>query len=365
MTRRRFYLVYAAAWQPYALSYYLLFRLAGFSTNPLLEVLYNIAPAMAAGILVVRWCALVPWRKHGQPWFYPAQLGAAVVYALLWYAGVLFSGSLGHALETHHFIIGSFGGYALQWQFFSGLMIYGNIAGAVYVLQANESLRVEERRRERAEALQTSAELSALRAQLNPHFLFNTLNSIVALAGPGQPKTTHAIAQLASMLRYTLNQCTDEDGVSLREELEFTEQYLALEMLRLGERLTISRDVRPAALSCRLPPLTVQPLVENAIRHGISPLARGGTLSLRAVLRGTALHLEVEDDGAGADVKGLRTASGLGMRTVRQRLELFSHGQARVAVCSAPNAGYTVSITLPQDTHELAQPVPEHSRTSL
>lgn len=363
MNRRRFYLVYAAAWTPYALSYYVLFRRMGIGPHPVLEVLYNIAPAAAAGALVVRWCALVPWLKHRFFWFYPAQLGAAVGYALLWYAGVLFIGSLGHALETHRFVLGSFSGYALQWQFFSGLMIYGNIAGAVYVLQASESLRAEERRRERAEALQTSAELSALRAQLNPHFLFNTLNSIAALAGPDQPRTMHAVAQLASMLRYTLHQGTDDEGVSLRQELEFTDQYLDLEALRLGKRLSIVRDIAPATLSCRLPPLTVQPLVENAIRHGISPLARGGTLWVRAELRGTALHIEVMDDGAGADSERLTAASGIGTRTVRQRLELFSNGQAHVAFRSAPGHGCTVSVTLPQSSPERAGTVPEPSWT--
>ena len=249
---------------------------------PALWTAYNIVPGMMAGVLVVFWCGALSWRLHNRWWFYPAQAGSAVFYSLLWAAGVLLAGSIGNAMKTHHFTFGLFSGYGLQWQSFSGLMIYCNIVGVCYVVQAQASLALEERRRERAEALQISAQLSVLRAQLNPHFLFITLNSIAALAGPAQPGTLQAISELADMLRYTLGHTVADDEVSLREELGFTEQYLALEQLRLGTRLKVVRDLHPDALRCMLPPLTVQPLVENAIRHGLAPRAEGGTITLRA-----------------------------------------------------------------------------------
>ena len=356
MTRSRFWLFYMAAWTPYALSYFVLFRLLPGHLEASRQTAYNILPAVALGVFIMPWTRVLSWRFHARWWFYPAQLGSAIAYSFFWYLGVLIAGSTGQALVTHHLQLGYFSYYALQWQFFSGLMIYGNIAGILYVREVNQRLRQEERRREQAESLRTTAELSALRAQLNPHFLFNTLNSIMALAGPGQPRTMQAIAQLAAMLRYSLGQNTEE-GVSLRQELEFTEQYLALEALRFDDRLRVRREISPAALVCRLPPLTLQPLVENAIRHGIEPRAAVGTLMLRATLLEGVLHLEIQDDGLGSDPAVIATAQGLGLRTVRQRLELFSQGSAAFQVQSAPGCGCTISLSIPQDLGEYEVPM--------
>ncbi len=360
MSRSRFWFIYAAAWIPYALSYYILFRLLPGDTQPARQTAYNILPAVALGATLVPWSRVLSWRFHRQWWFYPAQLGAAISYSLLWYVGVLLAGSVGNAFVTHRFSIGYFSYYAIQWQFFSGLMIYGNIVGILYVSQVNARLRLEVHRRELAESLQTSAELSALRAQLNPHFLFNTLNSIMALAGPDQPRTMEAISHLASMLRYTLGRNMEREDVSLRQELVFTDQYLMLESLRLGERLHIIRDLTPEALLCRLPPLTLQPLVENAIRHGIAPRATPGTLILRACVKTSTLHLEVQDDGVGGDHVAIATANGIGMRMVKQRMELFSNGRATFVMDTAPGRGCRISISLPLDSHQ-ASNLPEHA----
>ena len=362
MFRRRFWLCYFAAWLPYALSYFVLFRNLPGDADALRWTLYNIAPAAAAGVLIVLWTKTLSWRLHTRPWFYPAQVAAAVAYSSLWYFGVLVVGTVDHLLATHEFRVVYFSGYALQWQFVSGLMVYGNIAGVMYVSEVNQRLRQEERRRAQAESLRTTAELSALRAQLNPHFLFNTLNSIMALAGPGQPRTMQAIAQLAAMLRYSLSQSAEDEGVSLRQELDFTNQYLALELLRFGERLRVAQEIDTAALAWRLPPLTLQPLVENAIRHGVEPRAGAGSLALRASVLKGALHLEVQDDGLGADLSAMTAAPGLGLRTVTQRLELFSNGSATLQVHSSPGCGCIVSILLPQfccDTAERRKAEPE------
>ena len=332
---------------PYALSYYILFR--GYGTGPLLQTMYNILPAMLVGVLAVWWGRLLRWNSHERWWFYPVQLLSAIAYSLLWSLGVLVLGSVGEALLTHRFSFGLFGGYALQWQFFSGLMIYCNIVGAGYVLQANARLASEQLRREQAEALQTSAQLSALRAQLNPHFLFNTLNSIAALAGPSQVRTLQAISQLAAMLRYTLGHPGGDEEVSLREELAFTDQYLALEELRLGARLRVVREIDKEVLRCRLPPLTLQPLVENAIRHGIAPRADGGLLTIRAWREGSALQVLVEDNGLGADPIAVANASGLGLSVVRQRLALVSGQSHSLQIETSRGAGFRVAFTMPQD----------------
>ncbi len=347
--RSRFWLLFAAAWLPYAISYYVLFRFMPGSFQPIRQVLYNILPAAAVGSLIVPWSSVFCWKYHRKWWFYPGQIASAMAYSGLWYGGVLLVSSLGTAIATHRFVLGYFSAYALQWQMFSGLMIYGNIAGAMYVAQVNEQLRSEEARRLQAEALKVHAELSALRSHLNPHFLFNTLNSIMALAGPEQPRVMQAIGQLAGMLRYSLRQDTENEGVSLRQELAFTDQYLALEALRLGDRLQILRDISSEALTSLLPPLTLQPLVENAIRHGIAKKSGGGTIVLRAVLRQSSLYIEVEDDGMGSLRDSLLNAQGVGIRTIRQRLELFSNGEATFSVRTAPGLGCRITISLPQE----------------
>lgn len=349
MNRRRFWMIYTAAWFPYALSYYVLFRLLPGDTEPVRQVLFNVLPAALLGVAIFPWTRMLSWQSHRGWWFYPTQVASAIAYSLLWYFGVLVAGSLGQALTTHRLALGYFSEYAAQWQFFSGLMIYGNIAGVSYVMQVNAHLRAETQRRELAESLRNAAELSALRAQLHPHFLFNTLNSIMALAGPEQPQTMQAIAQLASMLRYTLGRDASGDDVSLRQELEFTEQYLQLESLRLGQRLLVRQEVTPEALICRVPPLTLQPLVENAIRHGIAPRAGAGTVTICAHVADGALRLVVRDNGRGAALSSFETSDGLGVRTVRQRIAMFTNQRGAVAVESAPGHGCSVSICIPLD----------------
>lgn len=366
--RYRFWILYTAAWSPYAISYYIL-----FAANPALrhtaavETFYNIAPAYLLGLAALRWCRAIPWL-HRRPWFYPVQIASAGIYSLLWLVAVLVVSSFGNAVISHRLTFGHYSSYALQWQFISGLMVYGNIAGFAYVSEVNRNLREEERRREAAEVLKAKAELAALRAQLNPHFLFNTLNSLMGLMDRNMEDAKNALTQLADMLRYALKSdpARNEDDVSLREELRFADAYLALEKLRLGDRLHIERYIHPEVLQCRLPALTIQPLVENAIRHGIAPRSRMGTLTLAAGLNQNALSIRISDDGVGTETVRALSAAGTGIRTVRQRLMLYSKGTATFEVEGTPGFGFTVSILLPLDTSEeeevsMGQPVGENN----
>lgn len=355
LKRPRFWFLYAAAWSPYAISYYVL-----FTANPSLrhlaaaETFYNIAPAFLLGLAALRWCRSISWALHRRFWFYPLQILSGAVFSLLWLFAVLMVSSIGNAILTGRFVFGHFSSYALQWQLFSGMMIYGNIAGFTYVSEVNRSLLEEERRREVAESLQAKAELTALRAQLNPHFLFNTLNSLMGLIDQSSEDAKKAIAQLADMLRYALRKYPNgnDDGVSLREELHFVDSYLALEKLRLGGRLHVELRIAPDVLQSRLPALTIQPLIENAVRHGIAPRSRPGTLTLSAKRQGDAVAIRVADDGVGAEPKRALAAPGTGIRIVRQRLMLYSDGKASFRVETAPGSGFSVSILLPQSGME-------------
>lgn len=254
-------------------------------------------------------------------------------------------------IVLHRWRFNAWGIYAAQWQAFSGLMVYGTMVGFSYMVQAQERAQREERLRMEAEALRVRSDLSALRSQLNPHFLFNTLNSVIALVGTDPRKAEQALLSLSSMLRYALGSRRDIERAeaTFEEELRFTEAYLALEKLRLGDRLRVERSIDPAALTSELPSLTLQPLVETAIKHSISKRPEGGTLAIRANASQGVLLIDVWDDGDGVSPEQLANSSGLGLKTVRRRVELYYEELASMSVVSTPKGGMTVSLRLPQD----------------
>lgn len=199
-----------------------------------------------------------------------------------------------------------------------------------------------------AEGALVRAELAAISGKLNPHFLFNTLNTLIALTRKDAAAAEQALLGFARMMRYVLDtQRAAADRVPLRDELEFVRDYLALEALRLGPRLVVQWDVDDTLLDHGIPPLTLQPLVENAITHGIAPRVAGGSVQIQARRDGTQLHLAVADDGQGS---GSGTAGhGVGLGALRRRFEIDYGGRARLDVHSRPGAGFRVDITLPLD----------------
>lgn len=193
-------------------------------------------------------------------------------------------------------------------------------------------------------------ELRALQAQVNPHFLFNTLSSIAACSFmEGAPKTNELVQALARLLRYTLRQIGQM--VDLEEELRHVRDYLLIEQTRFGDRISVAYVISPEALRTRLPLLTLQPLVENAIIHGLEPKA-GGTVTIAARVEAARALVQVIDDGAGMDgpvTSGAQTShvTGLGLENVRRRLEHAFGEQGSLAVDSRPGQGTTVTLTLP------------------
>jgi LytS/YehU family sensor histidine kinase len=179
--------------------------------------------------------------------------------------------------------------------------------------------RAEIRQRQLGEALQ-AAELRLLKSQLNPHFLFNALNGLRSLIADEPARARVAVTQLARLLRYTLA-AGDEDLVSLERELELVDDYLALESLRLADRLRIERDIAPEARAVRLPAMMLQTLVENAIKHGISALKEGGTLAIGARVERERLVIEVSNPCPREPAAG--NAEGVGLRNSSERLRLM------------------------------------------
>jgi len=197
------------------------------------------------------------------------------------------------------------------------------------------------------EAQLARAQLDALRAQLNPHFLFNALNSVAMLVRAGaRGEAVHALAELAELLRRALYGPSTPE-VSLREELGFVERYLGVERMRFQDRLQVTVDVAPDALDAAVPNLLLQPLVENALKHGIAPRAAGGRVTVRARVDGGVLQLEVADDGAGLAATATSGAAGLGLANTRARLDRLYGGAARLHLHAGAQGGAVVRVELP------------------
>jgi hypothetical protein len=188
------------------------------------------------------------------------------------------------------------------------------------------------------------AQLDRLKSQLQPHFLFNTLNSISVLVQDDPATAQRMIGQLSELLRIAVD-TTDAQLVSLREELDFTTRYLAIQQLRFGDRLRVDLNVEQPAYAATVPHLLLQPLVENAVRHGLDS-AHGGTVALKANLLNGTLVVAISDSGAGSTDQG----AGVGLTNTRARLEFFYGREAELSFAHGEN-GSTVTVTIPQSPH--------------
>ena len=232
--------------------------------------------------------------------------------------------------------------------FASGALLYTLAAVFHYLLLAVESTQRAERHAIEAAMLAREAELRALKAQVHPHFLFNSLNSISALTTSDPAGAREMCVLLAEFFRKSLA-LGDRGSVSLEEELEVARTYLAIERLRLGARLTVEESVDERGRACRVPPLILQPLVENAIRHGIATRTEGGVLALRAQAENGRLVVQVEnpfDPEAPA-----RPGIGLGITNVRRRL-LARYGDAAGLDAQRTEGRFQVTLHLPVETTE-------------
>lgn len=194
-------------------------------------------------------------------------------------------------------------------------------------------------------ALVTQAELDALRARVSPHFLFNTLTTIAALTRTDPDRAHDLVVDFAEYFRDSLAQ--HAEFVSLDEELEHVEQYLRFELARFGDRLHVAFEVDPRARLALVPVLSVQPLVENAIAHGLAPRGGAGTVRVRARLEGEGTEIEVSDDGVGFSGKPRPVGNGIGMDNVDQRLTKLFGPDSALRVNSVPGQGTTVGFRVP------------------
>ena len=234
---------------------------------------------------------------------------------------------------------------ALGATFFFNLLVYWGIVAGQNAFTYYWKFHERELHAAELETRLTEARLQALQMQLNPHFLFNTLNAIASLMHKDVDEADRMIVRLSELLRYALDS-TNEQEVPLRQELDFLGRYLDIQRARFGDRLTIQHDIAEDVLNARVPNLILQPLVENAIEHGIEPHARAGEIVLRASRRENRLVLEVQDNGVGL-ANGLQPADGIGLSNTRARLlQLYGTAQ-RFELVAGTSVGLTVRIEIP------------------
>ncbi len=294
-----------------------------------------IGAAALLGIAVWRFTGVYVWPEQPPFTFYARHLLAGSLFAVCWmlpvfgaealrrHVGLLEIARLPHALPS----------------FAIGLWIYGLVTGVCYAVRTRGRLREQER-------LAAEARLAALRRQLNPHFLFNALHSLAVLVRNDPAAAQVAIEQLGELLRYTLAE-TDADEVPLSEEWRFTKTYLDLEQIRFGARLSVTDEVAPETLSHLVPTFTLQILAENAVRHGIGPIAAGGIVGIRSSVQNGTLTLQVSDTGGGVRTDSAGDRRGRGLRLLQERLMVLYGDRAGLVTRTVPDQGFTATVTLP------------------
>jgi signal transduction histidine kinase len=224
---------------------------------------------------------------------------------------------------------------------------YWAVLGFGYSLEIYQRYKSEEVKAAQLEARLIETELKVLREQLRPHFLFNTLNTIAVLVRENKnAEAVNLIARLSSLLRMTLDN-TRVHEVTLRQELDFLERYIDIQKARFSDRLNVGIAIEPAAMDARIPNLLLQPLVENAIVHGIAAKSGPGRVDLIGRVERGQLHLEVRDDGPGLPQEDTRSREGVGLSNTRERIAKIYGVQGQFRLQSEPGHGVTVHIVLP------------------
>jgi len=354
---RRLWLTYGGA----CLLAWLLYVLAGAEFQrglwQLWEAVYqatlSLWPPMLLGL------AVYPWVRALQRWeFAPAatlalHAAAALLFGVLWLVGEFTCSWFFFGVDHASAVLTQ----TLLWRAIWGVVVYAAIATGFTAMLQTRRARAAALAAAQAESALARAELAVISGKLNPHFLFNTLNTLIALTRKDAQAAEAALMRFAGMLRYVLDsKRSAADRVALADEVEFVRDYLALESLRLGPRLQVDWQLDPATLQDEIPPLTLQPLVENSVLHGVAPRVRGGSIRIRS-RRNTmnrGLELSIEDDGPGcdpallADDAGAVGRRGIGLAALKRRFALDYDGRARLNVHTAPGAGFRVDLWIPQ-----------------
>ncbi len=346
-----------AAWLPF-FAIWVLFGMSFGRDGPaavLVASLISMGSAGLLGIAVWHACRRWPWPLGFTLSFYLLQISFAVAYAFAWTGAV-------YALESlrRGSVLGGFWSLSvLSRQLLLGIWLYAVFAGISYAVQTRDRLHERETFAARAEALAAAARLDAIRARLNPHFLFNALHTLAALVKFRPAMAEGAIERLGDMLRYTLK----EDGrelVEFSEEYDFTRQYLAFEQLRYEDRLKVDLQIDPESFNYDIPPFSMQILAENAVRHAISIRPEGGSIWIKCSCQNTKLTVIVRDDGPGGAAAAGQSHQ-FGLRSLRERLWAAYGPSADLRVHSGSD-GFEATFVVPSSSESAVEPQPVGER---
>jgi two-component system LytT family sensor kinase len=287
----------------------------------------------------------MPLRRGGWAGGIGFHLGMSFVVMATYYLGRIFAYMLFFEKFSEgfweHALGGFYGRNLIDMAFYWGVLAFG------HGLELHQRYKHGELKAAQLEARLVEAELKVLREQLHPHFFFNTLNAIAVLVREEKPaEAVTLIARLSSLLRLSLDR-TRLHEVTLREELEFLACYLDIQKARFSDRLEVGIAIEPAALEARIPNLLLQPLVENAILHGVAPKSGPGRVDVIGRIADGRLHLEVRDDGPGLRDDGTPPKEGVGLSNTRERLAKIYGDRGELWLRNAPGRGLTVLISLP------------------
>jgi len=237
--------------------------------------------------------------------------------------------------------------YMLELMSWDALRFYDQYiitVGVYYVIRYFQGLQRQEQEKSELAIKNKEMQISLLKSQINPHFLFNTLNSISTLMHSSKEKARRVITQLSDIFRYALDAHSDE-MVKLIHEINFIENYIKIQQVRFGDRLKFQTEIDPDCLGIDIPPMILQPLVENAVKYGIAPKEDGGTIYLTVRRSGKIIFFEVRDDGLGTKAKKIMdgSSSGVGMANTDLRLKSYYGPQSGLRIRASEN-GYAVSF---------------------
>ena len=332
MSRRIVWLQLLIGWLPF----WALFTTLVLTNHPNVSLadasfisLRMIIAAAIVGLAVQRLTERFPWPNPVRPGFVLLHVIAALVYASTW---VVVNSLIESIIRGQMLLVVGIG----MSSFISvGIWLYVMVAGVSYTLQSNA-------RAAKAEAAAAQAQLAALRSQLNPHFLFNALHTVVQLIPRELKIASQAAEQVAALLRTTLEE--DRDVIPLSRELDFAQRYLEVEAIRFGERLRVHYHVDDAARDATLPSFALQTLIENSVRHGAAPKVEPTDITITGTIEHRSLRLIVSDTGVGYK----EPTGGTGLKRLRDRLHALYGGNARLDI-SGNHGGTNAELVIPQE----------------
>jgi len=350
LTRGSYLGAYLAVWVPLACLLIFLIRASGGMTTLESAVLLGPMAALFALASLSSWysCRATPLQSAGITRLFVTHLSGALILSFVWaeigkwYARALATSETFRGLDAHY---DSHFGIILV----SGVLLDLLVVGFFYVLIAIEASRAAEEQVLETTVLARDAELKALKAQVNPHFLFNSLNSISALTSSDPARAREMCILLAEFLRMTLG-LGEKTMVPLSEELALLHRFLAIEKVRFGSRLQMTEKITEDCRNLLIPPLLLQPLVENAVKHGIANLPEGGRLHLAAECANGRLSILIENT---FDPEATPThRNGMGLANVRQRLDARYPKLASMRVNTTSDQ-FQVNLSLPAEPQEM------------